>query len=42
MKNDRDHDLSPGLEDQWREWVTIDPAFDEIQLKRTLRERYSG
>jgi hypothetical protein len=39
MKNDRNHDLPPGIEDQWREWATIDPAFDEIQLKRALREK---
>ena len=39
MKNDRDHDLPPGLEEEWREWAATDPALDEIQLKRTLLEK---
>jgi hypothetical protein len=39
MKNDRDHDLPPGLEEEWREWATIDSALDENQLKRTLLEK---
>lgn len=39
MKNDRDHDLPPGLEEEWREWATIDSALDENQLKRTLIEK---
>lgn len=39
MKNDRDRDLPPGLEEEWREWAAIDPTLDEIQLKRTLLEK---
>jgi len=38
MMNDRNHDLPPGLEEQWREWATTEPEFDESQLKRNLLE----
>jgi hypothetical protein len=36
---DRDRDLPPEVERQWREWASIEPAIDEQQLKRNLLER---
>jgi ferric-dicitrate binding protein FerR (iron transport regulator) len=36
---DRDHDLPPELEQQWREWAGIEPSLDEQQIKRNLLDR---
>ena len=36
---DRDHDLPPELETQWREWASTEPAIDERQLRRNLLAR---
>ena len=37
--NDRDRDLPPELERQWRDWASTEPSIDERQLKRNLLER---
>ncbi len=37
--HDSDRDLTPGLEQQWREWASTEPAIDERQLKRNLLQR---
>ena len=37
--NDRDRDLPPELETQWREWASTEPAIDERQLRRNLLAR---
>ena len=39
MIHDRNHDLPPGLEQQWREWVGTEPSLDEQQIKRNLLDR---
>jgi hypothetical protein len=39
MTNDRDHDLSPGVEKRWKEWASSEPQIDEVQLRRNLRQR---
>lgn len=36
---DRDRDLPPELERQWREWASAEPSIDERQLKRNLMKR---
>jgi len=36
---DRDRDVPPELRQQWRDWVSAEPAIDERQLKRNLLER---
>lgn len=37
--NDRDRDVPPELEQQWREWASTEPAIDELQLRRNLMQR---
>jgi ferric-dicitrate binding protein FerR (iron transport regulator) len=37
--NDRDRDLPPELERQWREWASTEPSIDERQLRRNLLAR---
>ena len=37
--NDRDRDLSPKLERQWRDWASTEPSIDERQLRRNLLAR---
>ena len=37
--NDRDRDLPPELETQWREWASTEPSIDERQLRRNLLAR---
>jgi hypothetical protein len=37
--NDRNPDLPPELQRQWREWASTEPAIDEQQLKRNLLSR---
>jgi hypothetical protein len=36
---DRNRDLPPELERQWRQWASTEPTIDEQQLKRNLMER---
>jgi len=37
--NDRDRDLPPELESQWRDWASTEPTIDERQLRRNLLAR---
>ena len=37
--NDRDRDLPPELEVQWRDWASTEPSIDERQLRRNLLAR---
>ena len=37
--NDRDRDLPPELEGQWRDWASTEPSIDERQLRRNLLAR---
>ena len=37
--NDRDRDLPPELEAQWRDWASTEPSIDERQLRRNLLAR---
>ena len=37
--HDRNRDLPPELERQWREWASTEPSIDERQLKRNLLSR---
>jgi hypothetical protein len=42
MNHEEKSKLPPGLEEQWREWAEQEPAIDEVQLKRNLRQRIPG
>jgi len=35
------NDVTPELEDQWREWSQLEPAIGEEQLRRNLLDRIS-
>jgi ferric-dicitrate binding protein FerR (iron transport regulator) len=37
--NDRQHELPPELEAQWREWAETESSIDEQQLRRNLLQR---
>jgi len=37
--NDRDHDLPPEMEAEWRDWASTEPSIDERQLRRNLLEK---
>jgi ferric-dicitrate binding protein FerR (iron transport regulator) len=39
MMDEKHNDLSPEIEERWREWSLTEPAFDENQLRRNLRAR---
>jgi len=36
------NDLTPDLEERWREWSQTEPAIDERQLRRNLLDRIPG
>ena len=36
---DRDRDLPPELEAQWRDWASTEPSIDDGQLRRNLLAR---
>jgi len=37
--SDRNRELPPELEAQWRDWASTEPSIDEQQLKRNLLQR---
>jgi len=37
--NDRDRDLPPEFERQWRDWASTEPSIDERHLRRNLLGR---
>ena len=37
--SDRNRDLPPELEAQWRDWASTEPSIDERQLRRNLLAR---